>query len=205
MGVGRRCPLLGGCGRALRGAQLAAPASHRQQRVDQPRGRWARAAGLLFADALLIGAAGLLLVAAGLIPILTPSELARPFGLVGVGLTIGGLVLAWAAQVEMGDSWRVGVHTGESTGLVTGGVFGAVRNPIFTAMIIAQAGTVLMAVNWVSLAALAALVMACQLQVRRVEEPHLAGVHGQVYLDYRSRTGRFIPGWGRSRLGGQST
>ena len=43
------------------------------------------------------------------------------------------------------------------------------RNPIFTAMITAQAGTVLMRTSWLSLAGLALLITACHLQVRRVE------------------------------------
>jgi protein-S-isoprenylcysteine O-methyltransferase Ste14 len=45
--------------------------------------------------------------------------------------------------------------------------------------------------------ALLALVGALELQVRRVEEPHLLRVHAATYRDYAARTGRFLPGIGR--------
>jgi hypothetical protein len=41
------------------------------------------------------------------------------------------------------------------------------------------------------------LATALELQVRRVDEPDLATVHGQPYLDDRARVGRFGPGVGR--------
>ncbi len=71
------------------------------------------------------------------------------------------------------------------------------RKPIFTAMVTAQAGIVLVVPTWVSAAALAALVAAVELQVRSAEEPHLLRVHGAAYVDYAARTGRFVPGIGR--------
>ena len=37
---------------------------------------------------------------------------------------------------EMGESWRIGVDPSETTTLVRTGVFGWVRNPIFTAMLV---------------------------------------------------------------------
>jgi protein-S-isoprenylcysteine O-methyltransferase Ste14 len=97
----------------------------------------------------------------------------------------------------MGASWRIGVDPAERTELVTTGVFAYVRNPIFTAMVAAQLGVALMVPTWLSVAALGALVVAVQLQVRAVEEPHLRRVHGAAYIEYASRTGRFLPGIGR--------
>jgi len=44
---------------------------------------------------------------------------------------------------------------------------------------------------------LAAFVIAWEIQVRLVEEPYLASVHGDDYLRYAARTGRFLPGIGR--------
>jgi protein-S-isoprenylcysteine O-methyltransferase Ste14 len=41
--------------------------------------------------------------------------------------------------------------------------------------------------------ACAAQLIALELQVRGVEEPHLARVHGDAYLDYTARVGRFVP------------
>lgn len=93
-------------------------------------------------------------------------------------------------------SWRIGVDPAERTELVTSGVFARVRSPIFTAMVTAQAGVVLIVPAWVRVAALVALVAAVQRHVRSVEEPYLPAVHGAEYADHAARTGRFLPGVG---------
>jgi protein-S-isoprenylcysteine O-methyltransferase Ste14 len=41
------------------------------------------------------------------------------------------------------------------------------------------------------------LIVACELQLRLVEEPYLASTHGSSYIDYATRTGRFLSGLGR--------
>jgi protein-S-isoprenylcysteine O-methyltransferase Ste14 len=66
-------------------------------------------------------------------------------------------------------------------------------------MILASLGMALMVPNIVAAAALLSLVTAIELQVRFVEEPYLIRVHGQTYLDYASRRGRFLPKIGRLR------
>ena len=116
---------------------------------------------------------------------------------VGLVLTGAGFITAVVAQNTMGTSWRIGVDQAERTELVVHGVFARVRNPIFTAMIAAQAGTAVMAPTWLSLLGIVLLVVGIQLQVRRIEEPYLARVHGAPYTAYAARTGRFLPGLGR--------
>ena len=101
----------------------------------------------------------------------------------------------------MGDSWRIGVDPSERTALVTDGGFALVRNPIFTAMIAVQAGTAAMAPTWLSVSGTAALVLACQVQTRCVEEPYLRRTHGTTYLGYAGGTGRFVHALGRLRGG----
>ncbi|MGY1692733.1 methyltransferase family protein [Geodermatophilus sp. SYSU D01105] len=97
----------------------------------------------------------------------------------------------------MGASWRIGVDPGERTDLVTTGVFACVRNPVSTAMALAQVGMVLVVPTWISVAALVALIAAVEVQVRVVEEPHLSLLHGNAYAACAARTGRFVPGVGR--------
>lgn len=165
---------------------------------SRDRGGWAQAAGMIFVAAVLAG------VAAPILAVLGLTDVAGPGGSWGVALAAVGLVLAVAgfavaafAQQGMGRSWRIGVDPTEQTELVTGGLFAMVRNPIFTAMIAAQAGTVLLAPTWLGLAGVILLVIACQLQVRKVEEPYLARTHGRRYAEYARRVGRFLPGVGR--------
>jgi protein-S-isoprenylcysteine O-methyltransferase Ste14 len=114
----------------------------------------------------------------------------------GIALGVGGVALTLVAQLAMGDSWRIGVDPATRTDLVTDGVFGAVRNPIFTAMIVATLGLVLLVPNPVSAAALLVLVAALEVQVRMVEEPYLRTIHGPAYEAYLTSAGRFVPGVG---------
>jgi protein-S-isoprenylcysteine O-methyltransferase Ste14 len=107
-----------------------------------------------------------------------------------------GLVATLFSQFLMGDSWRIGVDFSERTTLVTGGPFAYVRNPIFTSMLVASTGLVLVVPNIVALLAFAGLLGAIEIQVRAVEEPYLLGTQGAAYASYARRVGRFVPGCG---------
>ena len=58
-------------------------------------------------------------------------------------------------------------------------------------------GVALLAANVVTLAGALLLVAALELQTRLVEEPYLAAVHGELYVAYAARVGRFAPSVGR--------
>jgi protein-S-isoprenylcysteine O-methyltransferase Ste14 len=154
-----------------------------------------RVAGLLFAAAVVSGLLSPALVLLGVLPVLSLGRVAGWFALV---IALAGFGLAVLAQQTMGRSWRIGVDPKERTDLITHGVFGYVRNPIFTAMIAAQAGTTLLAPTWLAILGLALFVAGVELQVRRVEEPHLLVAHGVGYGEYSIRTGRFLPLIGRT-------
>ena len=64
-------------------------------------------------------------------------------------------------------------------------------------MIAAQTGTALLAPTWLAVLGLVLLVAGVELQVRRVEEPHLRPADGAAYADYGAATGRFLPFVGR--------
>lgn len=130
---------------------------------------------------------------AGLDP-LTASNLIPVVGLV---VAIVGIAATYMAQLGMGREWRIGIDRDEITGLVTGGVFSLVRNPIFTAMMFTAAGFAAMVPNVVAVIAVICLVAAIELQVRFVEEPHLRRIHGKAHREYAARVGRFLPNVGR--------
>ncbi|WP_432536503.1 methyltransferase family protein [Kineococcus arenarius] len=153
-------------------------------------------AARMFTLAVLAALAAPALALSGVVPIL--AALASPWtGAAGLVLLVLGFVGTTAAQVSMGASWRIGVDEAERTELVTAGVFAWVRNPIFTAMATSQLGLALAAPSVLSLLALACLLIAVQVQVRRVEEPYLLRTHLLVYHSYAARTGRFLPRLGR--------
>lgn len=121
---------------------------------------------------------------------------ASAFAVAGLALAVAGIALTFVAQLDMGDSWRIGVDPDQRTRLVTNGVFRLIRNPIFSAMILATIGLVLLVPNVLSAAALVMLIVGLQLQVRVVEEPYLLGVHGDHYRRHMEQAGRFVPGVG---------
>ena len=118
---------------------------------------------------------------------------------VGIVIATAGIAATVYAQLEMGDSWRVGVDQRETTTLVHTGVFGRIRNPIYTAMFTFGIGIALVTPNLVACAGLVLLIASIQLQVRRVEEPYLLRTHGDAYRTYAAHVGRFIPGVGLMR------
>ncbi len=152
--------------------------------------------GALFAVALVTGGAAPVLQRAGVVEPLAVLD-GRVTHVAGITLYALGLAGTLWAQFAMGDSWRIGVDAGARTALVAAGPFRWVRNPIFTAMLVATLGLVLLVPNVVALGALAILVAALEIQVRLVEEPYLVGVHSAHYRAYAARTGRFVPGLGR--------
>jgi protein-S-isoprenylcysteine O-methyltransferase Ste14 len=117
----------------------------------------------------------------------------------GITIAVAGIAATVYAQLQMGDSWRIGVDERETTTLVHTGVFGRVRNPIYTAMFIFGLGVALVTPNLVACAGFILLVITIELQVRRVEEPHLSRTHGNEYRAYAATVGRFFPGVGLIR------
>jgi protein-S-isoprenylcysteine O-methyltransferase Ste14 len=110
-----------------------------------------------------------------------------------------GLAATMYAQLDMGESWRVGVDSSETTTLVRTGTFRLIRNPIFVAMLVFMLGETLLAPNPAAIAVLTIFLAAIEVSVRTVEEPYLLGIHGDDYRDYTGSVGRFVPGIGLTR------
>lgn len=156
--------------------------------------RAAQVGGVGFLLAVLVGLIAPWLTATGLLPAWPIPTVVGAFGTVTAA---AGLQLGVLAQRAMGHSWRIGVDQRETTELVVDGPFRLVRNPIFTALIMIQAGTAAMAATWLSLLGALLMIGACQVQTRLVEEPYLQRRHGNSYRIYAARAGRFLPRLGR--------
>lgn len=152
--------------------------------VQRDRGLIAKVTGL----SMVIG---VVLLAAG--TVLAPESDWSTLAVAGTAAMICGLTLTLAAQQAMGASWRIGVDPKERTELITAGLFGRVRNPIFTAMLTFALGGVLAVPGLVTGLGFCALAAGIVGQVRLVEEPYLSRQHGPDYEHYRARTGRFFP------------
>ena len=146
--------------------------------------------GALFVVGVLLS---LMAPLAGLLGwVATPEVGPLQFVLAGAAVLVG-IAATYAAQTSMGRSWRIGVRSDERTELVMDGPFALVRNPIFSCMLFTAGALVVLLPNPVALASFVCLLVAVELQVRWVEEPHLLRVHGGKYRAYAARVGRFVP------------
>ena len=164
-------------------------------------GLFGRLSGVLFVLAALIGFLAPVLAMAGTVE---PIGAIDPGWLNWLGLVVAvvGSMLALLAQGGLGTEWRVGVDPEESTELVTSGLFRYSRNPFFSGVLVLALGMAMVVPSPLALAGLACFILGIELQVRVVEEPHLASLHGESYREYAATVGRFIPGIGR--LGGRA-
>jgi protein-S-isoprenylcysteine O-methyltransferase Ste14 len=156
--------------------------------------------GVLFVGGMAMGTASIVLFLNGSLGTIDALDVD--------GIQIAGIVMAgagglavFAAQLGMGESWRIGVSEEQRTDLVTGGWFSLCRNPIYSAMILGWTGFALMVPTWAGLAAIVVVALALELQVRAVEEPYLLRAHGDAYRGYAERVGRFVPWVGRGGFG----
>ncbi|MBL0916886.1 MAG: isoprenylcysteine carboxylmethyltransferase family protein [Sphingopyxis sp.] len=102
-----------------------------------------------------------------------------------------GSAVVIAAQVQMGNAWRVGVREGDAPLFVTAGLFRYSRNPIFVGMILMAIGAALAAGSpWIWAAAVV-FALACHIQTR-IEEAHLARQFGSAYEDFRKQVPRWL-------------
>jgi len=157
-----------------------------------------RIGGLLFAIAVVLCLAGLVLQMVGALDSVQALD-GEAANILGAVLASLGIVITAAAQFAMGDAWRIGVDPSERTELVTHAPFSVVRNPIFAGMIPAFIGIALLAPNAVTIAGAILLMVALEMQTRLIEEPYLLAVHGEQYAAYATQVGRFLPGIGRLR------
>lgn len=115
----------------------------------------------------------------------------QPLYLTGWVLLFASLAWLVVAQAQMGNSWRVGIDSKNTTALVSSGLFSVSRNPIFLAMRVNLLGLFFVLPSGATLAIVAAGEILMQIQVR-LEEVHLATLHGEQYMQYTALVRRWL-------------
>lgn len=110
---------------------------------------------------------------------------------IGWGLLILSLILVWIAQNQMGKSWRIGIDEKNKTKLVTSGIFGISRNPIFMGIIIANIGLFLVIPNAFTMLVLSISIISINTQVR-LEEKFLEKEFRDDFIHYRNKVRRWL-------------
>jgi len=113
--------------------------------------------------------------------------------LVGIGLALLAAALIWVlvAQIQMGDSWRIGIDDKTSSPLVQHGLFGVSRNPIFLGMLVMLIGLLFTIPTAATLIVTLLGFMLIHIQVR-LEEPFLLDKYGEAYRVYQKRVRRWF-------------
>lgn len=109
----------------------------------------------------------------------------------GIGMLLVSLGWTILAQIQMGNSWRIGIDEEKETALVQTGLFGFSRNPIFLGMQITLLGFFLATPNVLTLLILVLGFVLIQIQVR-LEEEFLAEKHGAEYENFQRQVRRWI-------------
>ena len=112
-------------------------------------------------------------------------------------LAIAGAMLAWAGQVAMGASWRVGVAEDAVEELVTEGLYRLSRNPVFAGQLMLLAGVALASPAFPTALAVLLFWLSARGQIQ-TEEQILEARYWQVYRAYRARVPRWIGASGLS-------
>jgi protein-S-isoprenylcysteine O-methyltransferase Ste14 len=115
---------------------------------------------------------------------------------VSLPLMLAGAWLFWHSHHTIGHYWNIRIQLKKSHQLVTNGPYAWIRHPLYTALFLGYAGTLLALQSWL-LAAWFPVFVASYLIFAMEEEKVMARAFGAAYRAYRSRTGMFLPAWPR--------
>jgi len=124
-------------------------------------------------------------------PLFRPSP---PVGWTGVGLAIAGLAFTWWARVHIGREWSVSVTLKEDHRLVRSGPYAITRHPIYTGILLALVGSVIVYhVSPQGVLGLALATFGFVLKLRQ-EERFMTERFGDAYREYKARVRALVPG-----------
>ncbi len=114
-------------------------------------------------------------------------------GWIGVVIFAGALVLLWRAYHDLGHNWSPKIDIVEGQVLVTQGIYGKIRHPIYAGLWLWAVAQPLLLHNWIAGFAFPLCFLILYLVRMPREEKMLQDQFGQEYLDYIEKTGRIIP------------
>jgi protein-S-isoprenylcysteine O-methyltransferase Ste14 len=116
-------------------------------------------------------------------------------GLVGGVLVLAGLALMVAAVLQMMAARTTPIPHMQPQALVSTGIFGLSRNPIYLGDVLVLAGCCLRWGAWSGLVLVPLLVWVLTVRFIRPEEARLRAAFGPAFDAYAARTGRWIGRW----------
>ncbi len=112
---------------------------------------------------------------------------------VGVAIMLAGMALRFWAVSTLGAAFRTTIETDGDQKVIRNGPYKLIRHPSYSGWLLMCLGYGISLQNWLSLLAAVILPLAALLYRIHVEEPVLASVFGNEYLDYQKHTKKLIP------------
>lgn len=109
-----------------------------------------------------------------------------------IGFIVGivALLMMTIARLNLGECWRIGLDYQSKDDLITTGFYKYIRNPYFLFLLWFQFSSILIVPNAIMIGSYIQSALLLGLQIRQ-EEIFLADKYGNVYLEYKAKTGRF--------------
>lgn len=147
--------------------------------------------------ALVIAAVGQFLIPAIYVftgqPAFADYPFQPPLAWLGVLVLIGALVMFRVTHKQLGRNWSVTLETRTSHKLVTDGLYGYVRHPMYSSFLLSAIAQALLLPNWIGgLSGLAGIAVLFFYRVEK-EEKMMTATFGDEYRSYTGRTARIIP------------
>ncbi len=114
-------------------------------------------------------------------------------GWLGVVVMLGALFVFWRSHADLGLNWSPSLEIREKHTLITNGIYGAIRHPMYASQWLWSIAQILLIQNWI--AGLIGLAIFAPFYLLRVqaEERLMLDSFGEEYQAYMQRTGRVLP------------
>lgn len=143
---------------------------------------------------LIVTAVAIILSEIGKFPSIRIDWMRIPFAIIGILLILFGIWLWYCSNFKTKiDKYIEGNH------LATTGVYGIVRNPIYSAFFLACVGALLIEGNIILFFLPVIYYIYMTVFLKKTEEAWLNELHGQEYEDYCKKVHRCIPWFQKNR------
>lgn len=114
-------------------------------------------------------------------------------GWVGVAMIVGAIFVFWRAHADLGLNWSPSLEIREKHELITRGIYGVIRHPMYASQWLWVIAQPLLLQNW--LAGVVNLVIFIPFYFMRVkaEEALMLDSFGEQYREYMKKTGAVLP------------
>ena len=114
-------------------------------------------------------------------------------GWLGVVVMLGALFIFWRSHADLGLNWSPSLEIREKHTLITNGIYGTIRHPMYASQWLWSIAQILLIQNWI--AGLIGLIIFTPFYLLRVraEERLMLDTFGEEYQAYMQRTGGVLP------------